>query len=58
MSLFTTSGHTTQNCERFYQILKDKDILTNEEVDFLQAMQDAVYFKCGGKRYYLKNGVH
>ncbi len=52
------SAYNTINRERLYRILKDKNILTNDEVDFLQAMHDAVYFKCGGKRYYIKNGVH
>ncbi len=44
------SGYNTINRERLYRILKDKNILTNDEVDFLQAMHDAVYFKCGGMR--------
>jgi hypothetical protein len=37
---------------------KDKNILTNNEVDFLQTMHDAVYFRCDNKRYYLKNSVY
>jgi hypothetical protein len=49
------SAYKTINRERLCLILKDKNILTYDEMDFLQAMPDAVYFKCGGKRYYLRN---
>jgi hypothetical protein len=35
-----------------------KKILTNDEGDFFKSIHDAVYFKCNGKRFYLKNGVH
>jgi hypothetical protein len=52
------SDYNFINREWLYLILKDKNILTKDELDFLQEMHDAVYFKCGGKHYYLKNGVH
>jgi hypothetical protein len=55
--IYYKSTYNTINRERLFHILKDKNILTNDEVDFLQAMHDIAYFKCGGKRYYLKNGV-
>ncbi len=29
-----------------------------DEVDFLQNLHEALYFRCGDDRYYLKNGVH
>ncbi len=51
-------AYNSINREILYLILKDKNILTNDKVDFLQAMHDAVYFKCGGKSYYIKNDVH
>jgi hypothetical protein len=51
------SAYSTINRERLYQILNEKKILANDEVDFLQIMHDTVYFKCGGKGYYPKNGV-
>jgi hypothetical protein len=44
------SANNTIKPERLYRILKDKNILTNDKMDFLQAMHNAVYFKCGGKR--------
>jgi hypothetical protein len=31
-----------------YQILKENDIISNEEVDFLQDMHDAFCYSCGG----------
>jgi hypothetical protein len=43
------SACNTINRGRLYWILKDKNILTNDEVDFLQAMHDVAYFKCGDK---------
>ena len=52
------SAYNTINRERLYRILKTKCILVDDEVDFLRAMHDALYFKCNGKRYYIKNGVH
>ncbi len=27
-------------------------------MEFMKSIHDAVYFKCNGKRFYLKNGVH
>jgi hypothetical protein len=38
--------------------MKRKKILTNDEVDFLECLHAALYFRCGGRRFYLKNGVH
>ena len=38
------SAYNTVNRSRLYRILKDKNILTHDEVNFLQAMHDAVYF--------------
>jgi hypothetical protein len=37
--------------------MKQKKILQVDEVDFLQGVHEALYFKCAGKRFYLKNGV-
>jgi hypothetical protein len=48
-------AYNTINLQTIYLILKDKNILSYDEVDFLQAMPDVVCFKCGGKCYYLRN---
>jgi hypothetical protein len=42
------SAYNTVNRHRLYRILKEKQILSNDEVDFLQGMHDALYFRCGG----------
>ncbi len=52
------SAYNTINRESIYRILKDKNILTIDEVDFLQAIHDTVYIRWKGKLYYLKNGFH
>ncbi len=52
------SAYNTINRNLLYRILKEKKILTNDEVEFMKSIHDAVYFKCNGKRFYLKNGVH
>jgi hypothetical protein len=36
------------NSHHLYPILKEKDILSNNEVYFLQGIHDALYFSCGG----------
>jgi hypothetical protein len=53
------SAYNTVNRLRLYRILKEKNILSPPEVDFLQGMHDALYFSgAGGQRFYLRNGVH
>lgn len=34
-----------------YQILKDKEILTNDEVDFLKHLQNMVFFEVKGRKF-------
>ena len=43
------SAYNTVNRTRLYQILKTKNILLPEEVDFLKGIHDALYFSCGGR---------
>jgi hypothetical protein len=38
--------------------MKRKKILSDNEIDFLEGLHEALYFKCGSQRFYLKNGVH
>jgi hypothetical protein len=40
-----------------YAILKQKHILTDDEVDFLEALHSVLYFKYGNDKFYLENGV-
>ena len=41
------SAYNTVNRQRLYGILKAKNILLPEEVDFLEGIHEALYFKCG-----------
>jgi hypothetical protein len=41
------SAYNTVNRKLLYQIMKRKKILSDEEIDFLECIHDAVYFKCG-----------
>ena len=52
------SAYNTINRKRLYNILKSNNILLPDEVDFLEGLHEALYFRCGGDRYYLQNGVH
>ena len=38
--------------------MKKKKILPDDEVNFLECLHEALYFKSGDKRFYLRNGVH
>ncbi len=52
------SAYNMINRHRLYKIMKEKHFVSNNEVDLLQGIHDALYFSCGGQRFYLKNGVH
>ena len=42
---------------KLYDILKDKHILTPEEIDFIKCMHSHIHYKCGSDIYYYENGV-
>ena len=52
------SAYNTVNRQRLYRILKEKNVLNHNEVDFLQGLHDALHFRQGDRHFYLKNGVH
>ena len=52
------SAYNTINREKLFKIIKNKQILNDEEIEFLTKLNDSVYFKVNGKRFYFKNGVH
>lgn len=43
---------------KLYEILKERNILTENETDFLQTIHNQVHFSHDGKKYYIKDGVH
>ncbi len=52
------SAYNTVNRKQLCSIMKRKKILSDNEIDFLEGLHEALYFKCGSQRFYLKNGVH
>jgi hypothetical protein len=52
------SPYNTVNRKRLYGIMKRKHILADDEVDFLESLHQALYLRCGDKRFYFKNGVY
>jgi hypothetical protein len=52
-------GYLYLNATKFDSALQDTEKnMTNDWIDFRKSIRDAVYFKCNGKRFYLKNDVH
>lgn len=51
------SAYNTVNRRLLFEIIREKDILNNEEADFLEKLYDSIYFSSSQGRHYLKNGV-
>ena len=52
------SAYNTINREKLFKIIKNKQILNDEEIEFLTKLNDSVYFKVNEKRFFFKNGVY
>ena len=52
------SAYNTIIRKKIYDILKRKNILTDEETLFLELLHDKLYFENKDKKYYFPNGVH
>ena len=48
------SAYNTANRNLLYNILREKEILDKDQID----LHENIYFKCNGKKYYFKNGLH
>ena len=51
------SAYNTINRERLYKIIKEKQILSTLEAEFLEKLHNCLYFFVDGERVSFKNGV-
>ena len=52
------SAYNTIKRDILFKIIKQKNILSDIEIEFLEKLNDSVYFKVKGKKIYFKKGVH
>ena len=52
------SAYNTVNRNKLFDIMKKKKVLFNEEIEFLQLLNENIYFIANGKKHYFQNGVH
>lgn len=52
------SAYNTINRKLLYKILREKQILEEDEVLFLEALHSNLFFKGIDKKFRFKNGVH
>lgn len=52
------SAYNTIDREILFKIIKERNILTHNESDFLEQFYNNIFFKSeSGEKHYLKNGV-
>ena len=54
------SAYNTINRNKLYSILRERKVLAEREISFLEALHTNIYYKKstnGGKKYYFANGV-
>ena len=52
------SAYNTINRQILCKIILKKNILSINETEFLEVMNNRLYFKANNKKYFFKNGVH
>jgi hypothetical protein len=51
-----SSAYNTVIRSKLYKRIREKDILSEEEVKFLELLHSKIYFKAIDKTYYFNNG--
>ena len=51
------SAYNTINRNKLFEILKKKEIFSDDELKFFRLLLDSVYYSVEGKEIYLENGV-
>ena len=52
------NAYNTVNRVKLFDYLEEKQILHQDELQFLKELQSRVYFKSNGTQYKFKNGLH
>ena len=52
-----SSAYNTVKRSRLWEILRTKEILEENEIEFMRLLTDKLYFSCDKEHYYYINGV-
>jgi retron-type reverse transcriptase len=51
------SAYNTIDRVKLFNIIRNKQILTLDECDFIENLYNSIYYKCDNSKYHLPNGV-